>query len=130
MMKTIGFCFVVVLMMNPIAQGQSVEKDSLTLIAKRDARHFKLADAAWAMYKKHDFPYTSDYFTPNKTYTPDTALLRDSVYVNAFRWYASGQNARRHTIGHGIVVAGLITISAGVLALFIILIAADGPHFK
>lgn len=98
--------------------------DTISAVAKRDAKNFKLDNATWKLTRQRRSTASSDYFKPNKTYVRDTTLLRDSAYVTAFRHYAYKRNKHRRTTGHYILLGGEITVgivAATLLALDIFL---------
>jgi hypothetical protein len=99
--------------------------DTITMAARRDAKNFRLSDSLWKANRQAQFSSISDYFKPTKTNVKDTALLIDSAYVQAFRYYAYKQNKRRRTAGHHILVG--VEVAAGIavvlLAAIIIFVA-------
>jgi hypothetical protein len=101
--------------------------DTITAIAKRNAKNFKLDDITWKVTRQQKPAETSDYFKPDKIYVKDTTLLRDSAYVTAFRHYAYKQNKRRRTAGHHILVGVEIAAGLAVVALIAIIIFI-APH--
>jgi len=59
--------------------------DPVKDIAQKDAHRFSLSTALLARFKSEHFPAASDYFKPAVTDASDPAMLKDSVYVQAFR---------------------------------------------
>ena len=100
---------------------QGASRDSLIGTARADAKKFRLDDAVWKKYK-HTLPYTSDYFKPRETGIKNTALLSDSVYVDAYRQEAFKRNKHRHTPWHYLLVGGSIAAGVVLLALTAIII--------
>ncbi len=95
--------------------------DSLAVVARADAKNFRMDDAVWKKYK-HTLPFTSDYFKPGGTGVKKTALLSDSVYVDAYRHEAFKRNKHRHTAWHYLLVGGSIAAGVVLLALTAIII--------
>jgi hypothetical protein len=96
------------------------KNDTIANAAKWNAKHFSLSDSLWKQNKHHRFPITSDYFKPACANVTNIALLNDSAYVQAFRYYAFKQNKRRRTAGHHILVG--VEIAAGIAAAALIAI--------
>jgi hypothetical protein len=59
--------------------------DPVKDIAQKDAQRFNLSPATLAKFKSEHFPAASDYFKPAAADASDPAMLKDSVYVQAFR---------------------------------------------
>ncbi|MGZ3765675.1 MAG: hypothetical protein ACXVA2_13485, partial [Mucilaginibacter sp.] len=61
---------------------------------------------------------TSDYFKPTGTYTSDQSLLKDSLYVKTFKYYAAKKTRARRTtktllfIGGGVVIVTIALLFA------------------
>jgi hypothetical protein len=66
---------------------------------------------------------TSDYFNPVASAVSDTALLRDSVYVNAYREKAWHRTRHRRTVGHYALMTGVVVAGATVIALWVYVIS-------
>jgi hypothetical protein len=81
-------------------EAQTPNRDSITRIAKQDAELFWLNKKDLKTFRKDRHNYTSDFFKPIKAVVSDTALLKDSVYVKAYRRIAFEKTRKRHTIGH------------------------------
>jgi len=62
---------------------------------------------------------SSDYFKPAASAVSDTALLRDSVYVNAYREKAWQRTRHRRTVGHYVSITGVVITGVDVIALWI-----------
>ncbi|OKS89562.1 hypothetical protein [Mucilaginibacter polytrichastri] len=75
-------------------------------------------------YKHID--YTSDYFKPNNVTTRDTALLRDSIYVKAFRDAAYQRTTARRTAGHYIAIFGGVAAGVALIIGFVIIANSMG----
>jgi len=86
--------------------------DLKTKIAENDAKNFKLDKEIRKKYKKHHFDYHSDYFKPNESTVSNTSLLKDSVYVKAYRRAAYIRNIKRRTAGHYVIVGAEVLIVA------------------
>ncbi|MEO6977599.1 MAG: hypothetical protein ABI113_04440, partial [Mucilaginibacter sp.] len=116
-MIRITFLFLLLSALVSAALGQQqAHRDSLVRAARADAKNFRLDDAVWKKYK-HTLPNSSDYFKPREADVKSTALLTDSVYVDAYRQAAFKSNKHRHTIWHFVLVGG--SIAAGVVVLAI-----------
>src|SRR4051794_13960253 len=92
-----------------VSGQQQAHRDSLVRAARADAKNFRLDDAVWKKYK-HTLPNSSDYFRPSEADVKTTALLSDSVYVDAYRQAAFKSNKHRHTIWHYVLVGGSIAV--------------------
>jgi C-terminal processing protease CtpA/Prc len=99
-------------------QAQTLSRDSIINIAKADAKNFRLNDADLKKFKKK-WKKTSDYFKPTKTNVSDTTLLRDSVYVQTYRYVAYVKTRSRHSTGYYVIFgAGTATWVAVLIAIF------------
>jgi hypothetical protein len=59
-----------------------------------------------------------DYFKPvASAAVSDTALLKDSTYVNAYREEAWQRTRHRRTAGHYVLMSGVVINGAGIIAL-------------
>jgi len=90
-------------------------RDSVTKIAQKDARVLKLSKADLKTFRKDLTNYNVDYFNPNQTTTADTALLRDPVYVTAFKEaayarYRGNQYAARYALFNELFMATLVGV--------------------
>jgi len=94
------FLFLILSLLTAGAEAQTPSRDSITRIAKQDAELFWLNKKDLKTFRKDRHNYTSDYFKPVKTVVSDTALLKDSVYVKAYRRVAFEKTRKRRTIGH------------------------------
>lgn len=105
--------------------AQSLSKDSLIKAAYADAENFKLNLQNFKAFRKNRSNSYSDLFKPTKANVSDTTLLRDSVYVNAFRNAAYRKTLKRRTTGHYFLMGGVIyvviTVVATVVLLFVLL---------
>lgn len=131
----------IMLLTSPVLRAQTTHADSMAQMAKEDAKKFKLSRNDWvkyseeqrdrqraamlyahsgitraqrAQYCKEYRTVTSDYFKPTASTVRDTALLKDSAYVQAYR-----QAACKRTSGT-FSVWGIAGISAAFA--FIVLI--------
>ncbi|MBS1532135.1 MAG: hypothetical protein JSU01_17670 [Bacteroidetes bacterium] len=66
----------------------------------------------------------SDFFKPIPSAVSDTSLLRDSVYVAAYREEAWKRTRRRRTFGHYAIIGGSVVGGATVIAGFVALMLA------
>lgn len=64
----------------------------------------------------------SDFFKPIPSAVSDTTLLRDSVYVTAYREEAWKRTRRRRTFGHYAIIGGSVLGGVTVMAGFIFFI--------
>ncbi len=71
----------------------------------------------------------SDYFKPVASAVSDTALLRDSVYVNAYREKAWDRTRHRRTAGHYVLMGGVVLAAAEVVALWVFILT-KASHVK
>ncbi len=78
-------------------QAQTTHRDAIIKIARKEGRACKLNAAERKLFRKDKDNYSSDFFKPNRRYTSDTSLLKDSVYVKAFRAAARKKELRRRT---------------------------------
>jgi len=72
-------------------------------------------------YDYNQIDYTSDYFKPTKATTKDTTLIRDSIYVKAFRDAAYQHTTARRTAGHYIAIWGGVTVGIFLIIGFILI---------
>lgn len=68
---------------------------------------------------RHSRELTSDYFKPVASAVSDTALLRDSAYVNAYREKAWQRTRHRRSVGHYVWVTGVVMAGAEFIALWV-----------
>jgi hypothetical protein len=73
---------------NVKAQATFKDSASITRTAKVNARTFRLSRELQLKFKENNFPSSSDYFKPTIAYTSDVDLLKDSLYVQSFRYAA------------------------------------------
>jgi len=66
----------------------------------------------------------SDFFKPIPSAVSDTTLLRDSVYVTAYREEAWKRTRSRRTFGHYAIIGGSVIGGASVIAGFVIFMVA------
>jgi hypothetical protein len=81
-------------------QAQNLKDDSVKNIAIADAKKFRLDKADLKIFKHNRHNSNSDYFKPAKANVTDTTLLRDSVYVKAYRQKAWKRTRNRRTLWH------------------------------
>jgi len=67
------------------AQNKAADLETLTNKARFDARRFRRDKTQLSKFKTFNFPTSSDYFKPRALSVSDSTLLRDSVFVNAYR---------------------------------------------
>ncbi|RYY07108.1 MAG: hypothetical protein EOP43_04220 [Sphingobacteriaceae bacterium] len=114
-----------------LAQNIQIDSSSLKVkTAQTDAKHFKLDQQTWKVYRKYGINYTSDYFKPNTTNSIHYQWFTDSVYVKAFREATYKKTIQRSLIRHYIVNAVkqeiIVTIGIGTI-LFLIAYAISHP---
>lgn len=95
---------------------QPAHRDSIINAAHANAKNFRLDHVIWKKYR-HKLSYTSDYFKPHSADLKNTALLSDSVFVDAYRHEAYKINKRRRTPWHYVLVGG--GAAAGVFVLMV-----------
>ena len=66
----------------------------------------------------------SDFFKPIPSAVSDTTLLRDSVYVTAYREEAWKRTRARRTFGHYAIIGGSVVGGASAIAGFVVLMVA------
>jgi hypothetical protein len=66
----------------------------------------------------------SDFFKPIPSAVSDTALLRDSVYVTAYREEAWKRTRSRRTFGHYAIIGGSVIGGATAIAGFVVFMVA------
>jgi len=119
-MKTLVIVFLLIAFTGPGLLAQvPARRDSVKKIAQRDAIELKLSKAELKNFKKYRSNYNDDFFEPDKTTTPDTTLLRDSVYVKAFRLEAYKRYKHKRTAAHYVIVGEVFLTS-----IFLILLVA------
>lgn len=105
--------------------SQTVSKDSIIKIAQTDVKLFKLSSEDFQIFRKNKGNYTSDFFKPKLGAVSDTLLLKDSVYVKAYRQAAYNKSLKKRTIGHYILVGGavyaVLTVVVAIVTLFVVL---------
>jgi hypothetical protein len=105
--------------------AQTASKDSLIKIAQADVKYFKLNSEDFTIFRKNKGNYTSDFFKPKVGAVSDTLLLKDSVYVKAYRQAAYNKSLKKRTVGHYMLVGGAVyvgvTVVVAIVALFIVL---------
>jgi len=82
------------------AAAQTLYRDSINRIAQQDAELFWLNKKDLKTFRKDRHNYTSDFFKPSRAVVSDSTLLKDSVYVKAYRRFAYEKTRKRRTIGH------------------------------
>ncbi|MDB5135690.1 MAG: hypothetical protein JWP37_2293 [Mucilaginibacter sp.] len=81
-------------------EAQTLGADSVTKAAFADARSFRLDKQDMKRFRKDRKNSHSDFFKPVKANMRDTALLKDSVYVTAYRQAAYNKTRKRRTAWH------------------------------
>ena len=124
-------------------RAQTTHADSMTMMAKKDAKKFRLNRNDWikfseeqrersraamiyahsgitraqrAQFRKDYAENQSDYFKPTRSGVRDTALLRDSAYVKAYR-----QAAYKKSTG-AVSFWGIAAMSAGFAFILLIIL--------
>lgn len=111
-------------------RAQSLGKDSLIKAAHTDAGNFRLNRQNFKAFRKNRSNSYSDLFKPTKANVSDTTLLRDSVYVNAFRNAAYRKTLKRRTTGHYFLMGGVIYVAITVVATVVLLFVLLGHATK
>ncbi|MBS1527441.1 MAG: hypothetical protein JST19_17470 [Bacteroidetes bacterium] len=89
------------------AKAQTAPADSITKIARADAKNFRLNKQDFKKFRKDRRNANSDYFKPARANVSNAALLGDSVYVKAYRAAAYAKTRHRHTTGHYVLLGGI-----------------------
>ena len=89
---------------------------------------FRQPRSSFSNYR-HNRELASDYFKPVASAVSDTALLKDSVYVNAYREKAWQRTRHRRTVGHYAWVTGTVVAGASMIASWVYLISIS-THVK
>lgn len=101
---------------------ETAHRDSMVRAAKANTRKFRLPDSTWKKYRRQ-LPSTSDHFKPVESEIKDISLIRDSVFVNAYRQQAFKKNKHRRSAGHYIFLGGsAVAVSFAALAIYIAII--------
>ena len=130
MFKLLTISAVFVFLMAFDVQAQIAGKDSLIKTAYADAKRFKLNKANFKHFRKIKINSYSDLFKPTKANVNDTALLFDSVYVNAYRNAAYAKTMKRRTTGHYFLMGGVIYVAVTVVASLVLLFVLIGQATK
>ncbi|HVS92001.1 MAG TPA: hypothetical protein VHE59_08230 [Mucilaginibacter sp.] len=117
MRKYLIFTLGVPILFLSTVQAQQLPADSIKNIALTDARKFKLDKADFEIFRHNRRNSGSDYFKPGKSAVSDTALLKDSVYVKAYRAAAYAKTRHRHTAGHYVLLGGVAVTVVVLVAL-------------
>jgi len=88
------------------SKARAAGTDSVTSIAKADAKNFRLNAEDFKKFRKNRRNSSSDYFKPSAANVSNSALLNDSVYVQAYRYAAYTKTRHRRTAGHYILLGG------------------------
>lgn len=92
-------------------------RDSVVKIAQKDAQELKLSKADLKIFRRDRTNQSGDFFEPDKTTTPDTTLLRDPVYVKAFRATAYKRYKHKRTAAHYAIIGEVFLTSVFVILL-------------
>ena len=121
MLKCLLPCLLLLCLCAVRAQGQSAGTDSVAKMATADAKKFRLDRADMRKFRKDRRNSGSDYFKPSAAYARDSTLLKDSVYVAAFRQAAYNKTRKRRTVLHYAWVS--VAVSVGVMdAVYVVLL--------
>ncbi len=104
-------------------KAQTGHRDSIIKIAIADAKNFRLGDADMKDFRKNRRHLAADYFNPTITAASDTALLKDSVYVQTYRQTAYKKTRKRRTVAHHVLM-GIIAMDAIFLVLLLSALAS------
>lgn len=98
--------------------AQEIHIDSSEIkrkIAISDGKYFKPTKQIRKAYRNRTLTNTSDYFNPTAQTVSNSALLKDSAYVNSFKKAAYKNSVRKIKVNRRIIT-GIIVI-AGLVAL-------------
>lgn len=110
--------FLIMIEINPaVGQGGQLDSLKLMMLAKADAKKFRYNMANKKQVNQNLKNPNSDFFKPTRTFASNPELLKDSVYVNAFKKYAVKKTKSRRTSKTVLYVAN------GVLILFFAVVA-------
>lgn len=109
-MRTILFFLVAMSLILQCAKAQTSNKDSIVKIAKADVMNFRLNDDDLKRFRQNRHNRNSDYFKPLSINVSNRGLLRDSVYVKAYRELAYKKTKRRRTVGHYAIFGGIALV--------------------
>lgn len=98
-------------------QAQKTRKDSITRIAQADSKNFRLNKTDLKKFRKDRRNYNSDFFKPPKV--RDSTLLKDSLYLKAFRDAAYKKTRKRRTAGHYVII-GAANYATGLIGTIIL----------
>lgn len=122
-MKSFTFCFLIIGCFSIGLKAQTTQKDSLIKIAKTDVRKlFWLKRPELTTFRRYRYTSSSDFFKPNELNVSNPMLLKDLVYVNAYRINAYNSTKKRRTTGHYFLIGGISFVGA-VVALTVGLMA-------
>ena len=93
-----------------------------------DAPGFKRPGGGFSIYRRNR-ELESDYFKPIASAVSDTALLKDSVYVAAYREKAWQPTRHRRTVAHYAWMTGTVVAGATVIAAWVYVISISS-HVK
>ena len=123
-MKKLLECATITLLTVYLATGslfaQNTSHDSIAKIGTADGKKVRLDATERKRFKADRNNYTSDLFKPNPGLVSDTTLLKDSVYVKAFRMTAYTKAYKRRTIAHYVLIGGVVY---GILTIVVVSIA-------
>ncbi|MBW4889853.1 hypothetical protein KXQ82_09005 [Mucilaginibacter sp. HMF5004] len=122
MIKASTITFICLLFIVPYVQAQTMHRDSVTKIARDDARNFKLNENDKERFKLDKDNYSSDFFKPTDKIASDNKLLQDSVYVKAFRAAAYSKARGKRSLGHNVLVGVGIYVVASAVAAVVVLV--------
>ena len=91
-------------------ESQYVYTTPVQQAAQNDAQKFSLDKAMLIRFKAKHFPANSDYFNPTPAYATDPAMLKDSSYVQTFKFeaYNRAYHQRENPTAHGILIGGIV----------------------
>ena len=104
--------------------AQTARRDSIVKIGVKDGRNLHLSHLEQMRFKEDKDNYISDLFKPSAATSSDTALLKDSVYVKAFRM-AAFKKAHERKPGHYFLIGGIILVGIYAIILTIASLTAS-----
>jgi hypothetical protein len=109
MKKTLILTLFIMLFVSASLLAQTISRDSMINKATADGRTLRLTPTERQRFKAEGKDPGSDLFKPNTAIVSDASLLKDSVYVKAFRMAAYKRN--KHTTWH-YVLWGTVAVYA------------------
>lgn len=104
-----------------------------TKIAVVDARHFKITKTIRRARQRRLLLNSSDYFMPTASTVSDPRLLKDSVYVQAYKNAAYNRSVHNGKSGYYAVAAAEVVVgvvAAAALTVLLLTALLRGIHIK